>query len=530
MRHGRHAGNARTATTLAGRAVLLAALVVAFATPAVADAASVAYVEGGEVWLASLDGTQKVRLATPVVNGDGDTENWIDIAQSDGGRIVAVRNKPGRMSNFSSFKIWEPDGTSTVEGPLNAPSGWTEYLYPLGFDITADGSHLVYGYSNSSACCPVSSARGIYVRPAANSAFSPIETVGQTSPSLFGARVISLEDSPSPAVIDVQNADGGNPYTSPFTTWFDTSTVGLDLEGVDVAADGRLAALGFEDWNGGTQTVGKIAVLAIQGVDQAPGFPAAVDCLLPADGIARDASLAQDAGAIAWKDDGGVKVAGSPTTAADPCVLGSAPVVLSPTGTHPSIGGADVAAFLPKPPASPLPQPAVPGPVPMPGPSRPAVRLTPVVTLPAKVTVKALTAKRGIPVQVKVSAPGNVSIRGTVPARRLGRRGKPVVVATGKRFARSRRHPDRPAATHHRRPEARRAGSRARGSRCGSCRAPTARRRWSDCDNASAVRSVRQTTHSAGSGRNSDPSAGRTGIPLWPHRPRTWLCWTQTPP
>ena len=427
-----------------------------------------------------------MRLATPVVNGDGDTENWIDIAQSDGGRIVAVRNKPGRMSNFSSFKIWEPDGTSAVEGPLNAPSGWGEYVYPLGFDITADGSHLVYGYSNSSVCCPVSSARGIYVRPATNSALSPIETVSQTSPSLFGARVISLEDSSSPAVIDVQNADGGNPYTSAFTTWFDTSTVGLDLEGVDVAADGRLAALGFEDWNGGTQTVGMIAVLAIQGVDQAPGFPAAVNCFLPAAGIARDASLAQDAGAIAWKDDGGVKVAGSPTTAADPCVLGSAPVVLSPTGTHPSIGGADVAAFLPKPPASPLPQPAVPGP----GPSRPAVRLTPVVTLPAKVTVKALAAKRGIPVQVKVSAPGNVSIRGTVAARRLGRRGKPVVVAGGKRFAQA-------AGTVTVRLRLTTVGRKRTGRLKGArltlriVQGSGSATRWSDCDNGSAGRRSR---------------------------------------
>jgi hypothetical protein len=409
--------------------MLLAAVVAAVATPAVASAASVAYIDNGEVWLASLDGTQKARLATPVVNGDGDTEKWLDIAQSDGGRIVAVRNKPGRISSFSWFKIWEPDGTSTVEGPLNAPSGWSTYIYPLGFDITADGSHLVYGYSNSSGCCPTSFAHGTYVRPATNSALNPIDTGGQISPSLVGSRVISVEYSSTPRVINVQNADAGNPYTNTFTPWVDTSPVGLDVEGVDVAANGRLAAVGYETWDVGTQTVGKIGVYAIQGIDQEPTFPAAVDCFLPAAGIARDASLAQDAGAIAWKDDGGVKVAGSPTTANDPCVLASAPVVLSPTGTHPSIGGANVAAFLPKPPASPQPPPAVPGP------SRPGARLA--VTLPAKVTVKALAAQRGVPVKVKVSAPGKVSIKGTVPARRLGRRGKPVVVATGKRLARA---------------------------------------------------------------------------------------------
>lgn len=430
-----HAGIARKTLVLAA---LLAAVAGAGAMPAAATAAtSVAYVDNGEVWLASLDGSKKVRLATPVVNSSGETENWIDIAQSDNGRIVAVRNKPGRMSNFSWFKIWEPDGTSTVEGPLNAPSGWTVYVYPLGFDITADGSHLVYGYSNSSGCCPITFARGTYVRPATNSVLNPIDSSSQTGPALFGSRLISLEDSSAPSIINVQDAGPGNPYTNEFTPWLDTSGVGLELEGVDVAANGRLAALGFEAWDASSQTVGKIAVIAIQGVDQAPASPAAVDCFLPAAGIARDASLAPDAGAIAWKDDGGVKVAGSPTTAADPCVMGSAPVVLSPTGTHPSIGGADPAVFLPKAPAT-SPPPAVAGPgTPGAGGTGAAAPLAPVVKLPAKVTVKALSGSRGIPVKVQVSGPGKVAITGTVPARRVGRRGKPVVVATGSRSARA---------------------------------------------------------------------------------------------
>ena len=429
MLHGPQAGFAGQATRLAVRAVLLAAVVAAVVTPAIADAASVAYVDKGEVWLASLDGAKQARLATPVVNGDGDTENWIDIAQSDGGRIVAVRNEPGAISNLSRFKIWEPDGTSTVEGPLSAPGGWAEYVYPLGFDITADGSHLVYGYSNTSDCCPEMVERGTYVRPATNSALDPITIAGQTRPSLFGARVIALEGSPSPAIVNVQAADGG----SGFTQWLDNSTVGLELEGVDVAADGRTAALGFQAHVGGTQTVGRIAVLAIQGVDQMPAVPAAVDCVLPATGIARDASLAQDGSEIAWTDDAGVKVAGSPSTAADPCVMGSTPRVLSPTGAHPSIGGADVAAFLPKPPATRPAPPAAPGPV-VPGGVAPRAM---VVTLPAKVTTRALAAPRGVKVKVEVSGPGKVSIRGTVPARRLGRRGKPLVVATGKRLARA---------------------------------------------------------------------------------------------
>ena len=289
--------------------------------------------------------------------------------------------------------------------------------------------------------------RGTYVRPATNSALDPITIAGQTRPSLFGARVIALEATPSPAIVNVQAADGG----SGVTQWLDNSTVGLELEGVDVAADGTRRRSDSRPTSAARRRVRRIAVLAIQGVDQMPAVPAAVDCVLPATRIARDASLAQDGSAIAWTDDAGVKVAGSPSTAANPWVMGSTPRVLSPTGAHPSIGGADVAAFLPRPPAIRPAPPAAPGPV-VPGGVAPRAM---VVTLPAKVTTRALAAPRGVKVKVGVSGPGKVSIRGTVPARRLGRRGKPLVVATREASRARRRHADDPAATHPARPQAR---------------------------------------------------------------------------
>ena len=172
------------------RSVLIAITCLLTMAPA-AGAASIAYVDGGDVWLSSLDGSQKARLATPVVNGAGETEKWLAVAASDNGRIVAVRNVPGRIARSSWFKVWEPDGTSTVEGPLNAPSGWTVYVYPLGFDLTADGAHMVYGYSNSSSCCPINFAQGAYVRPVTNSPLEPINISGQEEPTLFGSRVIA---------------------------------------------------------------------------------------------------------------------------------------------------------------------------------------------------------------------------------------------------------------------------------------------------------------------------------------------------
>ena len=405
--------------------LLLAVALVLGVSSNAAQAASIAYIDGGEVWLSSLDGAQKVRLASPVVNGSGATEKWLDVAASDGGRIVAVRNEPGKIARLSWFKVWEPNGTSVVEGPLSAPAGWAVYVYPLGFDITADGNHMVYGYSNSSGCCPINFAQGTYVRPVSTSVLDPIDLPGVQDPSIVGSRVIAHSGS------TVRVQDPATTYGTGFASWLSTSGTGFDLHRTDVAANGQLVAIDLEQWNGGTQTDGQIAVLSVHGLDQLPTFPAAVDCFLPVHEVAHGPSLSQDAKLIAWNDADGLKVAGAPVTAADPCTLTSPAVVISPTGTHGSIGGASVSAFLPPAPTpTPTPTPTPPptsGVTPAPG-GGPA-GAAPVATLPAKVTAKALGA--GLAVRVQVAAPGKVTITATVPAARLGRKGKPVVVASG---------------------------------------------------------------------------------------------------
>ncbi len=396
------------------RAALIAILLLLTVAPA-AGAASIAYIDGGEVWLSSLDGQQKVRLATHVVNGAGETEKWLAVAASDSGRIVAARNFPGRIARFSSFKVWEPNGTSTVEGPLGAPSGWAIYVYPLGFDLTADGAHMVYGYSNSGFCCPQSFARGTYVRPVTNSVLDPIEVPGE-HPTLFGNRMIAH----SGATVEVQGTSAP-PYGTDFAPWIDVSGSGLELRRTDVAANGQLAAMELEQWDGGSQTIGKLAVVATQGVDQSPTF--AIDCFMPTAGVATDASLSLDATRIAWTDDQGLKVAGTPTTAADPCALSSPPVVISPTASQGAIGGANIAPFLPASAQSPGTAP--------PSTGAPGTRGAPVATLPRRVTTKALASRRGVPIKVKVARAGKVQISGTVPAKVLRRRGRPVVVVSG---------------------------------------------------------------------------------------------------
>lgn len=112
-----------------------------------------------------------------------------------------------------------------------------------------------------------------------------------------------------------------------------------------------------------------------------------------------------------------LSVAGAPTGTTEPCALSSPPIVISPSGSYPSIGGASVAQ----------PRPTAPAPT---SPAAPASPLT--VTLPAKATVAALAAPRGLALRVRAPAAGRITVTGSVIARRLGLRGtRPIVVASG---------------------------------------------------------------------------------------------------
>jgi hypothetical protein len=248
-----------------------------------------------------------------------------------------------------------------------------------------------------------------------NSSLGLIAVSGQAHPTLFGNRMVAHTGG----IVNVQGTSAA-PYGSDFTPWMDASLVGLEVRRTDVAANGQLAAIELEKWDAGSQTIGKIAVQAIQGVDQLPSSPAAVDCSLPATGIATDASLSLDATRIAWTDDGGLKVAGTPTTARDPCELTSPPVVISPTASQGAIGGTDVAAFLPT-----SGQPPTGGP-PTGGPPSGAL----MATVPRKVTAKALAGRKGVPIKVEVARAGKVKDTGSVAAKVL-RSSRSIAVARG---------------------------------------------------------------------------------------------------
>ncbi len=408
---------------------LLGGLAALAGTPATASAASVSYVDGGEVWQSTLDGSRKAKLS------GGDT-TYKEVAQADGGRTVGVR----RDGSLSRFTLFNPDGSVAHDGPLQYEVGsWTTRAYPLSVDITPDGGSLIYGFSNSyynAALFPspyvfgrgsllISSAN---INPFTQTIFAPLKQSDREWPTLVGNRIVAASGND----VVVQRDAAGVPYANDFDPWLagPTSAVpaGYDLERTDVAATGRAAAVEYEKSSGGAIVDRRIDVFPIAGVGGAPNFNAG--CRIPAQGWPFNVSISQDGSRIAWKDDGGVKVAGIPDfSGVNDCAFTSPPVVISPTGSYPSIGGADV-------PTAPVGGGSAAGTAPPPsGSGAPAATSAPQtlsVSLPARTTAKAL--RGGVTFSVAVGAPGTVNATLSVPQSKL-RAARLVVIARGKTVA-----------------------------------------------------------------------------------------------
>ena len=388
----------------ASLSVALVAVLLGAATPA--WAASVAYLDGHEVWVAALDGSRKERLSA----GEGD---WIAVTAADNGRVLGVRLEAGKIFQLARIQLWDSNGTVLSLGPLPSVAGWNSYVAPLGLDLTSDGVFAVYGYAGQVGFVPNASfPKGHYaILSDTKTNITPIGQSGYLHPTTVGRRVVAGSGSQ----VYVQNADPGGPFTTTWTPIIDVTGTGLLLGRTDVAATSRLAAIEL----GSDSADDKIAALSLSGIDAPVTVGATTDCFLPTVGEATDPTISQDGTVIAWKDVQGVKVAGAPSGVVEPCALASAPIVISATGSSPSIGGASVAQLKPAPPA----------PV-GPAPTTPAAAL--VVTLPAKRTVVGLASPAGLPLKVRAPAPGAVTITGSVVAKRLGLKGtRAIVVAAG---------------------------------------------------------------------------------------------------
>src|ERR1700754_1563350 len=127
---------------MAPRISLLAALAV-LAFPAAASADSIVYIDQGNVWSASPDGSRKVQLT----DGGG----WHSPTQADDGTIAAVQGT-------GPIQVMARDGRplhTITTAPQRTSNGGTVAARPVQLAFTPDGSKLAYAYSALS--CPVAS-------------------------------------------------------------------------------------------------------------------------------------------------------------------------------------------------------------------------------------------------------------------------------------------------------------------------------------------------------------------------------------
>ena len=315
-----------------GSLIIVVASALVFAGAAEA-AFSVSYTDKGSVWLSTLNGKKKRKLAAKPKG----KVKWIETAQSDNGRVIAVRRDPARIANLNSYVLWGPTGKRIVQGSLTTESGWTSYVLPLSLDLTSNGKVLVYGYQYYTYNYPVSSLEeGTSVKPVMAGYLDPINIVGEQWPTTVGNRIVASQQE---IFAGVQKA-GQAPYGDGFSGWFSVDGTGYDLQRTDVAANRKVAVAELDPSASDSRDPSVLLVSRISGLG---GSTLAGACVLPANGDAENASISQDGKSIAWQDRRGVVVSGSPTFGgSDVCKLTRGARVISKTGAYPSIGRAKV--------------------------------------------------------------------------------------------------------------------------------------------------------------------------------------------
>ncbi|WP_320671063.1 hypothetical protein [Patulibacter defluvii] len=388
--------------------IALAATALAGAAASPAAATQVAYVDGGQVWVSTLDGAKKRSLSGP----SPDEKQWSEVAQGDDGSILGVRRESGKIGTLNATRLWGPDGTLRGEGSLTAPSGRTSYAYPVTLDLTPDAKVVVYGYANWSGFGTSTTYEfGTYVEGSSAWYATPFDLGAVRGGTLVDRRIVGYNG----ATVVTQNAGSAVPYSNDFTPWFVGAGAGENITRVDVAANGKLAAV--ETYPSGSGSGGdKVAMVPFASLGAPPPTDGS-DCYLPTQGDPSYVSISQDGTRMAWHDDRGVVVAGTPvwfpSAAVSTCNLSSPPVVISASGKMPSLGPSTVAT----PPTGPGPGDPGPG---GPGPGNPGGDApggggpggspggaAPKVTL-AK-TVRAAALKAGLALKVTVANAGPVT-------------------------------------------------------------------------------------------------------------------------
>lgn len=387
-----------------------------------ARATQLSYIDQGQVWVSTLDGAQKRAISgpAPVVEA-GESRSWTEQAQSDAGSIVAVARASGKTGAAAPTWIWNSAGQVVMQSTLgyHGPYNNGGLAVPITLDLTPDGAQMTYTYSDLVYSYPVSTLHeGTWVQNTSNPSGEPFDIPNLVGSSLVGSRWVGINAKAGSADSNIvfEAVEGQGPFSTTFTPWFHAT----GAHAVDMAANGSVIAVVYKLDGSSPYRLGLFAASGL-GVPL-PG----ASCDVSTVGSVGQVSIAQDGTSLAWTDDRGLLAAPMPPLGSgSPCPAAS-PVVISATGSHPSLGPTTLAT----PPAAATPSASVPGTAgPTTSPLSPT-RTTPALRKPTATlakTVRAAAFAKGVTVTVALPGAGTVTVTakvGRVTIARAARRVK----------------------------------------------------------------------------------------------------------
>jgi hypothetical protein len=309
------------------------ASLLALLAAAPAGAASVAYIDGHNLWLSSPDGSQKFQMT----QGGSEDASWNFPAQGpDGTTVVSHRDTfPGGEKRPVLYR-YGADAKLDTANVMPVYSGATIPVYPITLDMDWKSNAVAYGYSYCGFACQ-SVYRGYWLTFSDQQGAYPTNPQGQSdayNPTFYGTRVVS---SDSGGNIFVQPDVPEAPFTSSYQGWIGHAD-GYFLSRAEVSPAQNMVAI---EWSRSADNAEGIIIARHQGTVPSDVADA---CDVPTVGASGSLTFSPDGTQMAWQDTQGVKVAGVPNLAAGTgtCTLTAPPHVIAVGGRTPHFGGADV--------------------------------------------------------------------------------------------------------------------------------------------------------------------------------------------
>jgi hypothetical protein len=410
--------------------VLLAVCAATLGAVAPASADSIAYVKGGDVWLATPDGSRQQQVTR--------TGTYSYVSQADDGTLAALApgekiHKLSRTGDvLAEITTYVSDG-SPQSGPV------IQFAGPFNPEISRDGRLIAYewynrSYSNGGDCqassvppCHVLSSRqGVGITHADR--FTPFEEFGLLTgwigPHWMSAdRLLRSNANVSPNEDAVINTIGNGKGDGEMKRWFWDDNGASGVEEVEITRDGKVAA-GIAGYNSDQLRIYRVLYDPMTAPEQKLGpfqkNPQVVEPCIgagePIGGKFENLSFAPDGKHLAYSVGDGIWTMDVPdiSGACGPMPSDNKRVIEG--GRHPHWGPADV------PPASAFERAAQgskDAPKTVVAPKRERTRTVAALGVTARAAKLRRALARGVTIDVRTPAAGRLTIAGKVAGKRV---------------------------------------------------------------------------------------------------------------